>query len=63
MGDDSALGISPEEHLPEEVESDNGGRPEFAGLENHNVVMAVEPGDDFLLGIERVDCADLTIDV
>ena len=63
MGDDSALGVSPEENLPEEVESDNGGRPEFAGLENHNVVVGVEPGDDFFLCIERVDGADLTIDV
>ena len=63
MGDDSALGVSPEENLPEEVESDDRGRPEFAGLEDHNVVMGVEPGDDLFLCIERVDGADLTIDV
>ena len=59
MGDDSALGVSPEENFPEEVESDDSGRPEFTGLENHHVVVGVEPGDDLFLCIERVAGADL----
>ena len=63
MGDDSALGVSPKENLPEEVESDDSGRPEFTGLEDHYVVVGVEPGNNLFLCIERVDGADLTIDV
>ena len=51
VSDDSDSDVLVEQSLPEEVASDNGGRPKLSGFEDHCLEVNVNRLDDLDLGL------------